>query len=142
MLLGGLFVYAGGVKLLDPGAFAQDIANYRMLPAALVGPVALFLPGVEIVAGLAVVSGVALRGGIVVVEAMLAVFIVALVQAIRRGIDTSCGCFGLAAEAAPVGWTLVWRDVAMMVIGVVAWPRETKMRGSLDANSESDHGQA
>ena len=137
-VLGALFVVAGALKLLDPAAFAQDIANYRLLPTAWVGPVALFLPGIEVVAGLAVLTGVALRGGLVVLEAMLALFIVALVHAIRRGLDTSCGCFGLTGEASPVGWTEVWRNVALMVAGLVAWPAAEAGKRPGSAASDSD----
>src|SRR5262249_42921148 len=53
--LGALLVWAAVAKLRDPHAFAQDIANYRILPASLVAPVAATLPGVEIVVGLALV---------------------------------------------------------------------------------------
>ncbi len=122
VILGGLFVYAGVLKFLAPVEFAQEIANYRMLPDVLVGPLAVLLPGVEVVAGLALVLGIALRGGIVLIQGMLVVFIIALVQAIGRGIDTSCGCFGVAEEADPIGWPEVFRDVAMMLAGVLAWP--------------------
>lgn len=120
--LGGLFVYAGALKFLDPAGFAQEIANYRLLPSALVGPLAVLLPGIEIAAGLSVLTGVALRGGVVIIEGMLVVFIIALAQAIGRGIDTSCGCFGVAEQADPIGWSEVVRDLLMMAAGVVCWP--------------------
>jgi hypothetical protein len=107
---------------MDPGGFAQDMANYRLIPEMLVGPLAVMLPGVEIAAGLSLVSGVALRGGIVVIEAMLAVFVIALAQAIHRGIDTSCGCFGVGDQAEPIGWSEVVRDLVMMAAGWVGWP--------------------
>ena len=32
--LGGLFVFAGVMKLGDPAAFLRDVQNYRLLPYA------------------------------------------------------------------------------------------------------------
>lgn len=122
LAVGGVFLYAGALKLGDPGGFAQEIANYRLLPAALVGPVALALPGMEVAAGAALVTGVALRGGIVLIEAMLAVFVVGLVQAVGRGIDISCGCFGAASGERPIGWIEVVRDLVLMAAAAAAWP--------------------
>ena len=123
LVLAGVFLVAGLPKLLDPGSFAQAIANYRILPDALVGPVAVVLPGIEVVCAVALAAGVMQRGALVAIQGMLVVFLVALVQAVLRGIDTSCGCFGATPESAPVGWGEVLRDVGLLGLGVVAWPR-------------------
>ena len=32
VILGGVFVFAGVVKIIDPATFANDIGNYRLLP--------------------------------------------------------------------------------------------------------------
>ena len=44
LVVGGIFVYAGVVKIFDPAQFANDVANYRLLPSALVNFVAITLP--------------------------------------------------------------------------------------------------
>jgi len=120
-VIGAVFIYAAVPKLLDMPAFAAAIANYRMLPEVLVALVAAVLPGVELVTGAALVAGVGVRGGVILAEAMLLAFVVALIQGIVRGIDTSCGCFDTAQAASPIGWGVVGRDLVLMAMGVVAW---------------------
>lgn len=109
--LGGLFLYAGVLKALDVRAFADDVANYQLLPGALVPVLAAALPWVEIGAGLALVVGRWSRAAALLVGALMAVFTVALVQAFARGIDLACGCFG---GTAPADWTTLVRDVALL----------------------------
>ena len=41
LAVAAVFVGAAIPKLTDPSSFAEDVANYRMLPDALVGPVAV-----------------------------------------------------------------------------------------------------
>ena len=46
--LAGIFIYAGLIKLLDPRAFAHAIAQYDMIPEALLPLVAVGLPVLEL----------------------------------------------------------------------------------------------
>jgi uncharacterized membrane protein YphA (DoxX/SURF4 family) len=146
--LGGLFILSGVVKIWDvqikksssdkPGrvvitthasaspdlsVFAQDVLNYRVPPRALNNLVAITVPWIEIVAGLLLVFGVWKRASALVIALMLVVFIVAIGQAVARGLNINCGCFGtldgrkvgligLAEDAvmlAAAAW-LVWRE--------------------------------
>jgi len=109
--VGALFVWAALGKLQNPQQFAQDIANYRVLPAAFVAPAAATLPGVEIVIGLALVLGGWPRAAGLVAAGLLAVFAVAVASALARGINLECGCFGGTREIA-TWWTFA-RDVAL-----------------------------
>ena len=114
LLLGGLLLYAGAMKLLDPAGFAEEIANYRFLPeiapmlAVVLPPVELALGATLIVAGLrnpwlpAAALGSAL---------LMVVFTIAVTQAVLRGIDTSCGCFG--TSSGPITWLTVIRVIGL-----------------------------
>ena len=44
VVIGGLFIYAGTIKALDPVAFARDIGNYQMLGWQVGLGLALYLP--------------------------------------------------------------------------------------------------
>ncbi|MBI2897073.1 MAG: DoxX family membrane protein [Deltaproteobacteria bacterium] len=115
LLVGVLFIWAGVVKLGDPAAFEEGLVNYRMLPGWSIPPVAAMLPAIEVVAGLCLVVGVAIRGAALVTTGMLVVFTAAIVQAIVRGIDIECGCFGAGSEVATtIGWPEVVRDAALL----------------------------
>jgi len=47
LIVGGIFIYAGAIKALDPLRFATDIDNYKMLPWAIGVRLAFYLPWLE-----------------------------------------------------------------------------------------------
>ena len=106
ILIGGLFVYAGAVKIIDPVEFARDIDNYKMLPWQPSVWLALYLPWLEIFCGLALITRVFFRGGVFIVTALMSLFIIASIAAKARGLDVSCGCFGHASKYLNFSWHL------------------------------------
>ena len=100
VVLGGLFVYAGIVKVLDPLDFAQDIRNYRLVGQSLSFAAAIFLPWLEILAGAFLIAGVWRRGAALVISGLLVFFIVLTVVTMIRGLDVDCGCFGALSRKA------------------------------------------
>jgi putative oxidoreductase len=112
LVLGAIFIYAGYVKLREPWAlFAMGIDSYHILPLRLVEPVARALPWFEVVVGLLLMAGVWMRFSAACVSAMLLVFIGAMVRALVKGQDISCGCFG---PGEPISkWTML-RDGSML----------------------------
>ncbi len=118
--LGGLFVLASLHKIAVPHDFVIDVATYGILPLALVNPVAIVLPWVELVAGLMLLLGARVRAAALLVAAMVAVFLAALVIALARGLDMSCGCFASqGAESDPISWLTVVRDLAWLGLSVL-----------------------
>jgi uncharacterized membrane protein YphA (DoxX/SURF4 family) len=107
-----IFLYAASTKIPDMAKFAEEVANYRLLPAALVPATAAVVVGLEVVAGLALLAGPFARAASVITTGMMLVFIAGLTQALLRGIDLSCGCFGGEESAT---WATVVRDVAMLL---------------------------
>jgi uncharacterized membrane protein YphA (DoxX/SURF4 family) len=115
--LGALFVLASWHKIAVPHDFAVDVATYAILPLALVNLVAIVLPWVELAAGLMLLLGAWARAGALLVAAMMVVFLAALVVALARGLDMSCGCFASqGAENDPISWLTVLRDVAWLAL--------------------------
>ncbi len=107
LIVGGLFIYAGVIKALDPIGFANDIDNYKILPWAIGVRLAFYLPWLEIFCGLALISRVLYRGGLSILAALVFVFIVATIVAKARGLDITCGCFGHASKNLNFTWHLV-----------------------------------
>jgi putative oxidoreductase len=124
LLVGGVFVVAGGLKALDPAHFAADIDHFRLLPYFAVAPLALYLPWLEIICGLAVFTGGGRRGALVLLLAMTLVFIAAIASAWMRGLDIRCGCFG-AASTAPLSYDLAFD---LVLCGVLVWLWRTEGR--------------
>jgi len=113
--LGGLFLYAGAIKISDPGILLADIEGYRLLPYELAWGAALFLPPFEIFCGLALFLPGWRRSAAVLLSVLMAAFTIALLSAWVRGLDIQCGCFGKAEEGAETNFFwLVGRDLAIL----------------------------
>ena len=98
VIIGGIFVYAGIVKALDPVQFGLDIDNYKMLPWFASVRLAFYLPWIEVLCGLALIFGFLFRGGLTILTLLVSVFIGATIAAKARGLDITCGCFGHASQ--------------------------------------------
>ncbi len=118
VIVGGVFVFAGTLKILDPAKFALDVENYRMLPHQFVNLFAITLPWVEFVAGILLVLGVWVRANALIMTLMTSMFLIAITQAVARGLDIQCGCFG-TVDARKVGLTTLAVDAGLLFMA--AW---------------------
>src|SRR5438132_3424994 len=98
IIIGGIFIYAGVIKALDPIRFASDIDNYKILPWAIGVRLAFYLPWLEIFCGLALIARRLYLGGLSILTALTSIFIIATIAAKIRGLDITCGCFGHASK--------------------------------------------
>jgi uncharacterized membrane protein YphA (DoxX/SURF4 family) len=127
ILLGGVFVVAGVLKVPDPSAAVRAVRAYRILAEPLVAPVAFGLPVLEIAIGLALLAGVFVRTAAIASAVLLVVFIAAVGSAWARGLQIDCGCFGNGGQVA-AGETAypaeVIRDVGLLFLALVLarWP--------------------
>ena len=126
VVVGGVFVYAGALKVLDPIQFGLAIDNYKSLPWFVSVRLAFYLPWLEILCGLAVIFHVLYRGGLSILSALTLIFIGATIAAKTRGLDITCGCFGHASQ----NWSFPQHmalDLAIL-IGLVALWFATRLR--------------
>jgi putative oxidoreductase len=98
LIVGGVFVWTGAIKALDPVQFAHDIDNYKILPWAIDVGLAFYLPWLEIFCGIALILRRLYLGGLSILAALISVFVIATVTAKVRGLDITCGCFGHASK--------------------------------------------
>lgn len=111
VLVGLIFLVAGIDKLRHRALLPGVIANYRLLPTALVAPAALLLPGLELLIAAGLLFGN--RPATVAAIALLVAFAAAMAINIQRGrrhID--CGC-GHARLRQSLGWRLVVRNLLL-----------------------------
>ncbi|MEI7706239.1 MAG: MauE/DoxX family redox-associated membrane protein [Deltaproteobacteria bacterium] len=113
--LAGLFLWAAGTKVPDMAAYAESVANYRIVPAVLVPTIAALLVGVESVAALALLVRPWARSAALLLALLLAVFTIGLTSALARGIDLACGCFGGSDQAT---WWTVLRDLVLLALAL------------------------
>lgn len=128
--VGLLLLVAAVDQWLHRALLPGIIANYRLLPARLVGPAATALPIAEGVTGAALIAGLhplASLAGI----ALLLLFAGAMAVNIRRGrghID--CGC-GHGALRHPISWGLVARNLCLAALLALRFVTETTF-GAMD----------
>ena len=119
VLLGGWFIYSGGVKVLGAGLdrFTRDIGNYQLVVPPWDAIAAYTVPWFEIVAGAGLIVGVCRRGAILTLAGLVAVFAFCIGWAWVHQLDISCGCHGgdapiqywhKAAEFAGYWLVLAW----------------------------------
>lgn len=111
-----MFLAAAWPKFMDPEDFALLVAQYQFLPAFLVYPFTLWLSSFEIVVGLGLLLSPWEKEFSALVGLLMVMFIIALSQALARGLGIACGCFDIegAADAGETWFSLI-RDVVLLV---------------------------
>jgi len=102
LVVAGVFIYSGYVKVEAPLQFAVAISGYQLVPEDLVYPMAQYLPWIEIALGLAVLIGWKIRYFSSAAAALLLFFMVILTITYLRGIEANCGCFSMDDPITPL----------------------------------------
>ena len=118
VVVGLVFLLYGLDKIAHPDDFARAIANYRLLPEALVNLVAVTLPWIELFCGLLLLAGQWVRSAALVSAFLLSVFVIAVSITLARGLDINCGCLNTDAGR-KVGVRLLAED--LLLIGAAAF---------------------
>jgi uncharacterized membrane protein YphA (DoxX/SURF4 family) len=135
LVVGGVWLAAGALKLQDGAESVRAVRAYRLLPEAIVPTVGHGLPALEVVIGLALVVGVLTRP-IGVLSALLQLaFVIGISSAWARGMRIDCGCFGNGGFDADATSKYPWeiaRDVGLMLLSMwLVWRPRTRL--SLDS---------
>lgn len=119
-MLGGVFLVAGVSKALNPGGLADSIRTYELgLPEWFVSLSAFGLPYLEILLGLYLIVGLFTKTSAWATNALMLLFILALLQGALRGLEIDCGCFGGATSAEePSLWSAFARDIGLLALGL------------------------
>ena len=123
-VIGGIFIYAGVVKVMEPIRFAEDIDNYHLLPWMASVRLAFYLPWLEIFCGGALIFRRLYGGALTILLTLIIVFIGANVIAKMRGLDVKCGCFGHVSDNLGFASHMVLNVV--ILAGIVLLMRRTK----------------
>ena len=113
IIIAGLFIYAGILKIINPAEFYRDILNYQILPDTLVFATAYFLPPFEIVLGIGLLTKTFFKSALWGISTILVVFIIALLSTIARGLDISCGCFSSSNPS--TAFSAILKDIVMLI---------------------------
>ena len=119
VVIGVVFIAASLAKIGDMATFASQIHNFRIVPIWSENLVAMTLPWVELVAGMCLILGIRARGAGILATILMVVFLVAVGQAVGRGLDIECGCFG-TADATKVGIQKLLENTVLTMFAAVA----------------------
>jgi len=119
--LGVVFIVASFDKIQNPHSFAENIANYRVMPYQLINSAAIALPWIEMVTGCLLVLGIWARANALIISGMLVLFSLAILQALLRNLDITCGCFSTDSAAHKMTrwtfyWNLIWLCWGILVV--------------------------
>ena len=130
LALAAVFMWSGTGKLLaPPQTFADSVASFRLVPNALISPIALALPPFEILLGAALFAGWPRRLGAFGAFLLSGLFLAALTAALARGLPVDCGCFGPGASWLPLTATQrtgfdLGRDLLLTAASLVLYRRQ------------------
>lgn len=112
IVLAGIFLYSGYIKVQQPLQFAAALSGYQLFPPDLVIPLTYYFPWVEIMLGAFLLAGWKLRYFAAGTAGLVSTFIILLTITYLRGIDAECGCFGAGDRISP--WTIT-RDGSFLL---------------------------
>jgi uncharacterized membrane protein YphA (DoxX/SURF4 family) len=122
MIVGVVWLVAGGIKLLDPSASVRAVRAYELLPETVVPLVGYLLPAVEVAIGMMLLIGLFTRWAALASAVLFAVFVAGIVSVWIRGISIECGCFGGGGAKADATEDYPWeiaRDLGLLLLS--AW---------------------
>jgi uncharacterized membrane protein YphA (DoxX/SURF4 family) len=122
LVVGGVWVAAGVLKLPDPAVGVRAVRAFQLLPEAVVPAVGYGLPVLEIVIGVLLIVGLGIRVVAAVSALLQLAFIFGISAAWTRGLEIDCGCFGgggtVKNGSAAYPWDIA-RDVGLFTLSTL-----------------------
>lgn len=123
LILGGVLLVAGGLKVGNLAESVEAVRAYRLLPYELTAVAGYALPLIEVAVGVLLILGLFTRFSGLVGALLLAAFVIAIASVWARGLSIDCGCFGGGGETDPAKALAAYpgeiaRDLALMACGV------------------------
>ena len=121
IILGGVLLVAGGLKVGNLQKSAMAVRAYELLPIPIANFLGYTLPWIEIGVGLLLILGVAVKINGAIGAFTMLVFIVAIAQAWARGLSIDCGCFGGGGSIDPEDTKYlseIIRDLGLLLLGI------------------------
>lgn len=124
LILGIVWLVAGGLKLPYLEESVLAVRGYQILPYDLAVVVGYLLPIVEVILGVLLILGLFIRPAALLSGLIMLAFVIGIAQAWARGLAIDCGCFGgggtiaLEEAQAKYPWDIA-RDMGLMLLA--AW---------------------
>ncbi|WP_373520514.1 BT_3928 family protein [Aquiflexum sp.] len=134
LLVGGLFIFSGLIKVNDPvgtaikleeyfDVFSNDIASFFYIFKDIALPLGVVLVVAEVVLGIMLILGVRLKFTVWALSILIVFFTFLTFYSAYFNKVTDCGCFGDAIKLTP--WESFTKDVILLIlIGVLFFFRK------------------
>ena len=122
LILGGVLVVAGALKVGALQSSIDAVRAYQILPWDVAEPVGIALPIIEIIVGVLLIVGAFTRWTGLIGALLMLAFIIGISSVWIRGINIDCGCFGGGGEVSASQTSYPWellRDTGLLLLG--AW---------------------
>lgn len=120
-ILGGVFLWSGGVKLKDLKGFALIASTYSVVPGFLHKPAkfaSYIVPFTELVAGgLVFIGSYQVPALYFIGASLLGYTILQTSELLTKGNVQNCGCYGTAFEV-ELSWKQVVKNLVMLALTV------------------------
>jgi uncharacterized membrane protein YphA (DoxX/SURF4 family) len=121
LILGGVLLVAGALKVGNLQKSAMAVRAYELLPTTIANFLGYVLPWLEIGLGLLLILGVAVSISGLFGAIIMFAFIIAIAQAWARGLSIDCGCFGGGGPIDPSQTKYlseIIRDIGLFGVGI------------------------
>jgi uncharacterized membrane protein YphA (DoxX/SURF4 family) len=118
LVFGGVFIYAGLVKVVAPKEFAKIVVNYHILPENMAVYFAYILPWVELMFGVLLILGLGVKRVALALSCLLVVFASAVLIKYLNGFGSACGCLSLKSSGSESVFLILLRDAGLLACGV------------------------
>jgi|tagenome__1003787_1003787.scaffolds.fasta_scaffold20877557_1 uncharacterized membrane protein YphA (DoxX/SURF4 family) len=122
LVVGGVWIVAGWLKLPDPAESVRAVRAYDLLPESIVPAVGHGLPILEVIVGLMLVAGAGTRVAAAVSFLLQVAFVIGISSAWARGLQIECGCFGGGGATANASDKYPWdiaRDTGLAILSLL-----------------------
>lgn len=131
-----ILISAGLAKIQRTKRFKDTLSEYRIMPAAMVGPVAALLPPAEIGLGIALLAPAGNAISALLAAGLFLAFAMAIAINLSRGRKSiDCGC-SLTSHDQPIRPAMVFRNLgltAMLIAAAFAPPVHSLANGAIAA---------
>jgi uncharacterized membrane protein YphA (DoxX/SURF4 family) len=139
LVIGGLLVLAGVLKVIDDGSLRDGVGMIPWLPLWFKLLIINWLPWTEIVLGALFAAGWPLRLAAPLVTLMYGVFLGYAVYGWATGMEGECGCFG-GVGSASFGWQMTLRNLLLFAGSAWVW-MDHRISSGLDRRRRIHRGQ-
>lgn len=122
LVLGGVLLVAGALKIGSPLVSARAVQAYQIFPFDVAAYLGYALPVIEIIVGLLLVVGLFTRAAAMIGTVLMLAFVAGIGSAWARGLNIDCGCFGGGGQIGQSETTYgvdIARDLGLTALG--AW---------------------